>query len=174
MERNCSADLHDATAKFVHMLDDNAVDIDQAPIGDYDYNDMDGGVDRHGVEEDEVEKIGEGVFDKAQAKVHARSKNYTRLEHQVLIKAWVSVSLHACTSTDQTGKRYWQRIEDQFFRMMAKYPSRMPRTYMPLQDRWDVIKMICSRWSGCLEHVRNAPPSGTVEADYVSLFSRPK
>ena len=62
----------------MQMLDDNTVDIDQAPIGDYGYNEMDGGVHGHGEEEDEVEVIGEGVFDQAQAKVRARSKNYTQ------------------------------------------------------------------------------------------------
>ena len=101
-------------------------------------------------------------------------KNYTILEDQILIKAWSAVSLDACTGTSQTAKRYWQRIEDQYFRMMAKYPNRTPRTFRSLQGRWDVIKPICSRWAACLEQVRNAPPSGTVESDYVSSFSRPK
>ena len=94
----------------MQILDDNTVDIDKAPIGDYGYNEMDGGVHGHGEEEDEVEEVEEGVFDQAQAKVRARLKNYTQLEDQVLIKAWESVSLDACTGTDQTAKRYWQRI----------------------------------------------------------------
>ena len=55
--------MHDATAEFVHLLDDNTIDIDQAPIGDYSYNEMEGGVDSHDEEEDEVEEVGEGVFD---------------------------------------------------------------------------------------------------------------
>jgi hypothetical protein len=154
-------------------LDTNTVDIDQAPNADFDYNEMDGGVDGHGGE-DEVEEIDEGVYAQAQVKKGARSKNYTLFEDQILIKAWSAVSLDACTGTSQTAKRYWQRIEDQYFRMMARYPGRTPRTFRSLQCRWDVIKPICSRWAACLEQVRNAPPSGTVESDYVSLFSRPK
>lgn len=67
-----SAGLHDAAADFVQMLDDNTVHINQAPIGDYGYNELDGG---HG-EEDDVEEVDEGVYDEAQAK-HARSTNYT-------------------------------------------------------------------------------------------------
>ena len=67
----------------------------------------------------------------------------------------------------------WQSIEDQFFRMMAKYPNRTPRTFRSLQGRWDVIKPICSRWAACWEQVRNAPPSGTVESDYASFFHVP-
>ena len=44
--------------------------------------------------------VDEGVFDQAQAKVRARSKNYTQLELQILIKVWKVVSLDACTDTD--------------------------------------------------------------------------
>ncbi|KAE8770595.1 putative galacturonosyltransferase 14 [Hordeum vulgare] len=36
--------FHDATTKFVHLLDANTVDIDQASIGDYCYNELGGGV----------------------------------------------------------------------------------------------------------------------------------
>ena len=49
----------------------------------------------HGEEEDDVEEVDEGLFDEAQAKSRARSKNYTPLEDKVLIKAWESVSLDA-------------------------------------------------------------------------------
>jgi hypothetical protein len=97
--------------------------------------------------------------------------NYTQLEDVTLIKAWESVSLDAVSGNDQTGKRYWQRIEDKFFQFMPPLPTKMARTYRSLQGRWDVIKAACSRWSGCLEQVRNAPPSGTNESDWVSFFS---
>ena len=49
------------------MLDTNAVDIDQGPFVDFDYNEMEGGVDDHGGE-DEVEEVDEWAYDKAQAK----------------------------------------------------------------------------------------------------------
>ena len=52
----------------MQMLDDNTVDIDQAPIGDYGYNEMDGGVHGHGVEEDEVEEVEEGCSTKRKKK----------------------------------------------------------------------------------------------------------
>ncbi|KAE8785358.1 putative galacturonosyltransferase 14 [Hordeum vulgare] len=95
---------NDATAEFVNFLDTNNVDIDQAPICDFNYNEMDGGVDSHGGE-DEVEDIDEVVYDQAQAKKGARSKNYTLFKDQMLIKAWSSVFLDACTGTSQTAKR---------------------------------------------------------------------
>ena len=112
-------------------MDTNTVDIDQAPIAGFDYNEMNDGVDGHGGE-DEVEEIDEGAYDQAQAKKNARSKNYTVLEDQILIKAWSAVSLDACTGTSQTAKRYWQRIEDQFLCMTAKFPNRTPRTFQSL------------------------------------------
>ena len=49
------------------MFDTNAVDIDQAPFADFDYNEMEGGMDDHGGE-DEVEEIDEGVYEQAQEK----------------------------------------------------------------------------------------------------------
>ena len=118
-----------------------------------------------------MEEVEEGVFDEALANSRARSKNYTPLKDKVLIKAWEAVSIDACIGTDQTAKQYWQRIEDQYLCMMAKYPNRTPCTFRSLQGRWDVIKPIFSRWAACLQQVHNAPPSGTVESDYMSLFS---
>ena len=155
----------------MNLLDTNAVDIDQAPFEPFDYNETEGGVDDHGCEE-ELEEIEAEAYEQSQTKKEKsqRSKNYTILKDQALIQAWSAVSLDACTDTSQTAKRYWQRIEDQYFRMMAKYPYRTPRTFWSLQGRWKVIKPMCSRWAACLEQVRNAPPSGTVESDYVSLF----
>ncbi|KAE8820843.1 hypothetical protein D1007_01156 [Hordeum vulgare] len=94
------------------------------------------------------------------------SKNYTILEDQALIRAWSVVSLDACTGTSQTSKRYWQRIEYKYFRIMAKYPNRATRTFRSFQGHWENIKPMCSRWAACLEQVRNAPPSGTMESDY--------
>ncbi|KAE8787103.1 putative galacturonosyltransferase 14 [Hordeum vulgare] len=84
--------LHDATDEFMHLLDDNAVDIDQALIGDYGYNELDGRVHDHGEEKDGVKEIGKAAFDQEQAKNHARSKNYRHLEDQILIKTWKVVT----------------------------------------------------------------------------------
>ncbi|KAE8805300.1 Lactation elevated protein 1 [Hordeum vulgare] len=59
-ERGASDSLHDAIVDFVHLLDDNIVYIDQAPIGDYGYDELDGGVHSHGSEEDGVEEVDKG------------------------------------------------------------------------------------------------------------------
>ena len=155
----------------MNLLDTNAVDIDQAPFAAFDYNETEGGVDDHGCE-DELEEIEAEAYEQSQTKTEKsqRSKNYTILEDQVLINAWSAVSLDACTGTSQTAKIYWQRIEDQYFRIMAKHPNRTPHTFRSLQGSWENIKPMCSCWAACLEQVHNAPLNGTVESDYVSLF----
>ncbi|KAE8808608.1 Lactation elevated protein 1 [Hordeum vulgare] len=52
---------------------------------------------------------------------------------------------------------------------MAKYPKRTPRTFWSLEGRWENIKPMCSHWADCLEQVRNALSSGTVESDYEKI-----
>ena len=100
----------------MNLLDTNAVDIDQSPFKPFDYNETEGGVDDHGCADDSAEIEAE-AFENSQAKTgkSQRSKNYTILEDQALIKAWSAVSLDACKGTSQTAKRYntsalWQSI----------------------------------------------------------------
>lgn len=164
------------------MLNSASIDIDMAPLGeDYDETavDYEIGADDGTDEECEEEATQtEGVtqedvvgvlLDAAPAKNKSiRTANYSELEDAALINAWESVSIDAVTGTDQTGKRYWQRIEDAFFHAMPRNATTAQRSYRSLQGRWDVIKNAVSRWSGCLEQVRNAPPSGTNIDDWVS------
>ncbi|KAE8788520.1 putative galacturonosyltransferase 14 [Hordeum vulgare] len=150
-----SGGSNNATTEFMNMLDTNAVDIDQASFEPFNYNETDGGVDDHGAT-DELEEIEAEAFEQSQAKSgkSQRSKNYTILEDQALIQAWSAVSLDACTGVSQTAKIYWQRIEDQYFRIMKKYPNRTTRTFWSLQGRWENIKPMCSRWAACLEQIQ--------------------
>ncbi|KAE8821824.1 putative galacturonosyltransferase 14 [Hordeum vulgare] len=120
-----SGGSNDPTSEFVNLLDTNVLDINQALFAALDYNETKGGVDDHGCEDD-LAKIEAEAYEQSQSKTgkSQRSKNYTILEDQALIQAWSAVSLDACTCTSQTAKRYWQRIEDQYFRIMTK--TRLP------------------------------------------------
>lgn len=140
-----------------------SVDLESPPLGNYSYNEFDGGVDGGtGEDDNEVEEVdGAGLS--------RRGSNYTILEDQCLIRAWESISLDATAGVDQTKDRYWQRVEDKFFQLMPRNGRTVPRTYRSLQGRWETIKTSCGRWSGCLQQVINAPPSGTVEGDWVSV-----
>ncbi|XP_048550715.1 uncharacterized protein LOC125530352 [Triticum urartu] len=156
-----------ASSDYAALLEVNAVNNENAPLEDYVYDKMDGGVHGGGDEEDELQEIEGEVFEASQTATYSkRSKSYTQIEDEVLIRAWEAVSLDAIHGTDQTGKRYWQMIEDKFFRLMPRNVEPTPRTYRPLQGGWDVIKAAVSRWCGCLEQVYNAPPGGTNEADW--------
>ena len=88
-------------------------------------------------------------------------------EDETLIPAWEAMTLDAIHCTDQANLRFWQQVEDKYFQLLPRDVKRLARTYRSLQGRWDVIKIACSRWSGCLQQVHNSPPSGTVEADWV-------
>ena len=135
------------------------MDIDAAPLGDYSYDETAGGVEGGaGEDDDEVEEVD----------APKRGVNYTVVEDETLIRAWEGMSLVAIHVTDQAKLRFWQRVEDKYFQLLPRNAKRVPRTYRSLQGCWDVIKITCSRWSGCVQQVHNAPPSGTVEADWVS------
>ena len=97
-----------------------------------------------------------------------RTANYTEVEDVLLVKAWSQVGVDAVTDTDQTGKRYWQRIEDMYCNLKPKTATLRARSYRSLQGLWELIKPACARWSAAMDQVRDQPPSGCVESDYVS------
>jgi hypothetical protein len=142
------------------------VDICAPPLKPYEL-DSDDSVDEE--EDDEVTEIEETVFEANQGEGRKkRSSNYTELEDAMLVRAWSRVGLDAVTSTNQTGKRYWQRIEDQYCKLKPPSSTLGERTYRSLQGRWDFINPACSRWTAALDQVRSQPPSSMVESDYVS------
>ncbi|KAE8813616.1 Galactoside 2-alpha-L-fucosyltransferase [Hordeum vulgare] len=134
-------------SEYAVILEENTENIEDAPLGDYGYNGMDDGVHGGGEEEEEEEEelqeIG-GIFEASQSTIgySKRKKGYTQLEDEVLIRLWKVVSLDAIHGTDQTGKRFWQRIEDKFFRLMPNNVDKTPGTYRSLQGRWDVIRRL--------------------------------
>ena len=84
------------------MLNEAAVNVDEAPLGQFDYNETDGGVDGGG-DDNEVEEM----FMTSQGIKWPRAVKYTVVEDEALIKAWECISLDSIHGADQTGKRYW-------------------------------------------------------------------
>jgi hypothetical protein len=103
--------------------------------------------------DDELEEIEEEVFDLSQPNNKKRMANYTEIEDTCLVRAWSGVTIDAVTGSDQTGKRYWQRIGDKFCKLMPRVATPVTCSYRSLQVRWDAIKASCSRWCGALEQV---------------------
>ncbi|KAE8806264.1 putative methionyl-tRNA synthetase [Hordeum vulgare] len=152
---------------FMDLLQDAEVDLGAQPLEPFG-EEVEEDEEDEGDDEEEVAEIGEEAFTAA-SRPHARSTNYTEAEDILLVRAWASVGMDATTGTDQTGKRYWHRIEDNYCRIKPKNCGFISRSYRSLQGRWDLMKSACARWSAAMDQVRDAPPSGTVESDYETI-----
>ena len=160
-------------SSFMDLLQNAEVDLGAPPLDPFrvgdDLEEKEEDEEDEGDDEEEVAEIGVEAFTAA-SRPHARSTNYTEAEDVLLVRAWAAVGMDATTGTDQTGKRYWQRIEDNYCRIKPKNSGFISRTYRSLQGRWELMKPACARWSAAMDQVRDAPPSGTVESDYVSTY----
>ncbi|XBI17379.1 hypothetical protein VPH35_059446 [Triticum aestivum] len=156
-------------SSFMDLLQNAEVDLGAPPLDPFRVgDDLEEDEEDEGDDEEEVAEIGEEAFTAA-SRPHARSTNYTEPEDVLLVRAWAAVGMDATTGTDQTGKRYWQRIEDVYCRIKPKNSGFIHRTFRSLQGRWELIKPACARWSAAMDQVRDAPPSGTVENDYETI-----
>ena len=109
------------------MLNDASVDIAETPLGDYSYDETDGGVEGGvGGDEDELEEVDALA-------VKQRGVNYTVKEDETLIRAWEAMTLDAIHGTDQAKLRFWQRVEDKYFQLLPRNVKRVPRTFRSLQ-----------------------------------------
>ncbi|XBH87970.1 hypothetical protein VPH35_075332 [Triticum aestivum] len=159
-------------SSFLDLLQDAEVDLGAPPVDPFrvcdDLEEDEEDEEDEGDDEEEVAEIGEEAFTAA-SHPHTRSTNYTEAEDILLVRAWAAVGMDASTGTDQTGKRYWQRIEDTYCRIKPKNSGFISRSYRSLQGRWELMKPACARWSAAMDQVRDAPPSGTVESDYETI-----
>jgi hypothetical protein len=163
------------TGSFMGLLNDAEVNIGAPPLKPFDFEDDDLEEEEEEEEgEEEVAEIGGEAFAAAAARPPImRATNYSEAEDILLVRAWAAVGMDASTGTDQTGKRYWQRIEDTYCKLKPKTGGFAARTFRSLQGRWELMKPACARWSAAMTQVIDSPPSGSVESDYVSahLFS---
>ncbi|KAE8799300.1 hypothetical protein D1007_25431 [Hordeum vulgare] len=60
-ERGESGASNNVAVEFVNLLATNVVGIDQSPIAGFHYNELEGGMDGHGGE-DEVKEVDEGTY----------------------------------------------------------------------------------------------------------------
>jgi hypothetical protein len=157
------------------MLDE--VNINPLPpfgtgMGGDESNDGDKGEEGEEGDEGEEDEGDEGVVEvEADGnRKKRRANNYKEIEYATLCRAWASVGMDAVSGTDQTGKRYWQRIEDKFHKLMPRVRHPVDRTYRSLQGCWDTIKLACSRWAAAMDQVVSNPPSIATVDEYVSAY----
>ncbi|KAE8781788.1 putative methionyl-tRNA synthetase [Hordeum vulgare] len=159
------------TTSFMGLLQDAEVDLGAPPLEPFGFGDdleEEGDEEGEAKDEEEVTMIEEEAF-AAVARPSVRSKNYSESEDILLVHAWAHVGMDASTGTGQTGKRYWQRIEDTYCKIKPKTGGYICRTYRSLQGRWELMKPQCARWNAAMYQVKDAPPSGTVESDYDTI-----
>jgi hypothetical protein len=70
--------LHEVPSSFFDLLNDNAIDLDQTPLGDFEH-DMDEG------NGDKVDEIEEGLFDVLRLTQRKRTMNYTDVDDACLV-----------------------------------------------------------------------------------------
>ena len=68
---------------------------------------------------------------------HKRSKNFSEKEDEILVSAWLNVSLDPITGANQTHKSYWTRIYDHFHENLPFPSDRMQNSLM---HRWSTIQ----------------------------------
>ena len=93
-----------------------------------------------------------------------RSKNFTLKEDNMLVEAWLEVSLDAVQGVDQPRATYWQRIHD-YFHEHKDFQS--DRNISSLSHRWGIINESVNRFCGWLTAIQNRNQSGVTEQDEV-------
>jgi hypothetical protein len=153
----------------MEMLNMSFVDTDCPPLAPFGEE-----VTEVETDDEETDCEMEEVTEVETGKVKTRKKramNYMEVEDTSLCHAWAQVGLDAASGTDQTGKRYWQHIEDRFCQLMPRVKTSVYHSFRSLQGRWEVIKPACSRWSAVMDAVTMNPPSGSTIDQYVSLLN---
>ncbi|CAM0873322.1 unnamed protein product [Alopecurus aequalis] len=156
---------------FMGLLEEAEVDLGAPPLEPFGFGDdleEEGDEEEEEEDEEEVTDIEEEAF-AAVGRPTVHSTNYSEDEDILLVRAWAHVGLDASTGTDQTGKRYWQCIEDTYCKMKSKTGGYGSHSNRWLQGRWELMKPHCARWSAAMDQVKDAPPSGTMESDYEAI-----
>ncbi|XP_038698850.1 uncharacterized protein LOC119996334 isoform X1 [Tripterygium wilfordii] len=91
-----------------------------------------------------------------------KSENYTVQEDLILIAAWEHTSEDAITGTDQAKEQYWIRVWREYSENAKSYP---PRSDKSIVNRFSVIRTKCLKFSGIVQSIENAHPSGMGEKD---------
>ncbi|XP_035822453.1 glutathione S-transferase T3 [Zea mays] len=94
-----------------------------------------------------------------------RSKNFSDDEDEVLVSAWLNISLDPIVGKDQKGGRYWSRIFE-YFHEHNKCQSK--RTLNSLMHRWETIQKCVNKFCGCLTRIELRRQSGTTMQDMVA------
>lgn len=86
-----------------------------------------------------------------------RSKNFSVEEDEMLVSAWLNVSLDPVHGVDQSRSTYWKRIYD-YFHVNKTLDS--DRTQSSLMSRWSGIQHDVNLFAGCVSKIEARNQSG--------------
>uniref|UniRef100_A0A5B6Z2L5 Putative la protein 1 n=1 Tax=Davidia involucrata TaxID=16924 RepID=A0A5B6Z2L5_DAVIN len=93
-----------------------------------------------------------------------RTRNFTTEEDNLLVSAWLNISLDVVHANEQNSKTYWQRIYE-YFHKFKKFTSN--RSSISLMNRWSTIKLAVNKFCGCHAHIEAKRQSGVSEQDKI-------
>ncbi|CAN6243423.1 unnamed protein product [Urochloa humidicola] len=93
-----------------------------------------------------------------------RSKNFSEKEDELLVSAWLNISLDAIQGVDQSRMTYWNRIYE-YFHSNKDFSS--DRTQGSLTQRWSDVQEAVNKFVGCLVRIEGRNQSGVTIQDKI-------
>jgi hypothetical protein len=94
-----------------------------------------------------------------------RGSNFTMVDDNLLVEAWLYVSMDAVQGNQQKNKVYWKRICDYFHERKTLGAN---RNQTSLMNRWSTIQLAVNKFCGFLAQIEKRSQSGLTEQDKVS------
>ena len=93
-----------------------------------------------------------------------RTRNFSVQEDNLLVAAWLEISMDAVQGIDQPRATYWERIHD-YYHLHKEFDS--DRNCNSLAHRWGIILEMVNKFFGWYGQVQRRAQSGTTEQDKV-------
>jgi hypothetical protein len=97
-------------------------------------------------------------------KKSCRGSNFTIIDDNLLVEAWLYVSMDAVQGNQQKHKIYWKRICDYFNEHKTHGAN---RNQTSLMNRWSTIQLAVNKFCGFLAQIEKRSQSGLTEQDKV-------
>ncbi|XP_042980203.1 glutathione S-transferase T3-like [Carya illinoinensis] len=94
-----------------------------------------------------------------------RGASFTVEEDNLLVSAWLNISIDAIRGTDQKSTQMWERITT--FYHEYKKPNIANRSEGSLMNRWSMIQKLTNKFCAYIAQVESLHPSGATEQDKI-------
>uniref|UniRef100_A0A0A9D4J0 No apical meristem-associated C-terminal domain-containing protein n=1 Tax=Arundo donax TaxID=35708 RepID=A0A0A9D4J0_ARUDO len=93
-----------------------------------------------------------------------RTKNFSEKEDEMLVSAWLNVSMDAVQGNEQSRSTYWTRMYD-YFHSNKDFNSE--RSQNSLMHRWSAIQENVHKFAECLSRIEGRSQSGVSTQDEI-------